>query len=218
MLPLLVAAHLVLPLLVASAAGLGAWRCWRLLRYAEDPRLQRLMWFYGLFAASLVAFAIWMGRLAVSAGEDLPGGDFPAAFGSLHGGFAAGQRVDVFLVVHHALMLASLGVAVEAFRPRRLAPLSVAAAGLAFVGPSILLALAVEALLTLYLAVRAVLNHRRRPTPGALQVAAGFLFFFLGHLSLLAFYVPGSARNPIGDALSLVGIVILVRLLPRPTA
>lgn len=39
----LVLAHVLLPSAVAAAAGFGAWRCWRLLRYGRDPRLLKLM-------------------------------------------------------------------------------------------------------------------------------------------------------------------------------
>lgn len=218
----LVVAHVALPLTVAAAAAWGAWRCWGLSRNARDARLLNLMWFYGLFAASLVSFAIWTGRLAASVGATLSGGPSPGLSETLsimHGDFAAAQRIDLFLIAHHALMLASLTIAVRAFSRKRAPAAWVAAiVGLSFLGPSILVALALEGALTMYLAVRAIMNHRRRRTPGALQVAAGFLLFALGHLSFLVFYRPGGARSPIGDVLSLLGIVLLVRLLPRPSA
>lgn len=203
----LVLAHILLPSAVAVAAGLGAWRCWQLLRYGRDPRLQNLAWFYGLFAASLVAMAIWMGRVAATVGD--------APLAGFHVAFAGAERVDLFLLLHHVLMLASLSVAVRAFGQTR-AQVSPAAAGLAVLGPFIPVILAVEAALTLYLAVQAFLNHRARRSPGALQVATGFLLFFLGHMSFLVFYHPGVARTPLGDVLALIGVILLVRLLPRP--
>lgn len=212
-----VVAHVILPLTVAAAAGFGAWRCGRLLRYARDPRLAKLMWFYGLFAASLVPWAIWAGRFAASLGDPtmLHTGNATHALDAVHG---RAERVDVFLLAHHALMLASLGVAVQAFGQRRKEGAAAAAAGVAFLGPFIPVVLAVEAALTLYLAVRAVLNHMERRSPGALQVAAGFFLFFLGHLTFFLFHDPGVGRNPLGDVFALVGIVLLVQLLPRPSA
>lgn len=213
-----VLAHALLPLLVAAVAAFGAWRCWRLLRYGRDERLIRLLWFYALFAASLVPMAIRTGLLAASVGADLPLGGLHEARAVLHGQFAAAQDVDVWLVLHHALMLASLGVGIVAFQHGRAAPVVAAAAGLAVLAPFLWVALALEAALTLYLAALAVLNHRRRRSPGALRVAAGFALFFLGHLSFFVLYHPAGVRTPIGDVLSLVGLVILVRLLPRPAA
>lgn len=211
-----VLAHALLPGAVAAAAGFGAWRCWRLLRLARDPRLMKLMWFYGLFAASLVSYAIWTGQTHAT---DVSLGDLHAGnFSEVHQTFAGTERVTIFLVAHHLLMLASLGIAVLAFSHRHAPGASVAAAGLAFVGPFIPIVLALETALTLYLAVQAILNHLQRRTPGALQVAAGFLLFFLGHLSFFVFHHPGATRNPLGDIFALVGIVLLVRLLPRPSA
>lgn len=206
----IVLAHILLPSLVAAAAASGAWRCARLLRYGRDARLARLMWFYGLFAASLVPWVVWVAN-AHAGGH----GDVAAAFSDHSAGPA--ERVNAYLLAHHALMLASLAVAVRAFSPRR-APAATAAVGLAFLGPFIPVALALEAAMTLYLAVRAVLNHLERRTPGALQVAAGFLLFFLGHLGFFLFHHPGAARTPLGDVVALVGIVLLVQLLPRPNA
>ena len=209
----LVLAHLLLPIALATVAGFGAWRCWRLSRYAQDARLLRLMWFYGLFAASIVPMAIWTGRLAAEVGNLGTGG-----VGGWHDAFAGAERVDGFLLAHHALMLASLAVAVQAFGHKRAQGAPVLALALVSFAPFIFAALALEAAMTLYLAVRAILNHRRRRTPGALQVAAGFLLFFIGHLGFFLFHEPASARAPFGDVFALVGLVLLVRLLPRPVA
>lgn len=205
----LVIAHILLPSAVAAAAGLGAWRCSQLLRYGRDSRLLKLAWFYGLFAASLASMAMWMGQVAATVG------DTPIA--GFHVAFAGAERVDLFLLSHHVLMLASLGVAVRAFSTTHTQGLSMAAAGLAVLGPFIPFILAVEAALTLYLAIQSFLNHRARRSPGALRVATGFLLFFLGHLSFFVFYHPGVARTPLGDVLALIGVILLVRLLPRPT-
>lgn len=216
-----VLAHVLLPGAVAAAAGSGAWRCWRLLRYGRDPRLAKLMAFYGLFAASLVSMAIWTGEVASSVDTTLAEVHAAGANGSMedvHAMFAAAHRVDAFLLAHHALMLASLGVAVRAFRHRHSGAPVAAALAFASFAPFIPLALALEAAMTLYLAVNAVVNHMERRSPGALQVAAGFLLFFLGHLSYFLFHHPGAARTPLGDVLSLVGIALLVQLLPRPSA
>lgn len=214
-----VLAHVLLPVLVAAAAGFGAVRCWRLLRYGKDPRLLKLAWFYGLFAASLIPWAIWAGQLGAEF-ANLGGhhdGNATAEMQNLHRGNVGAERVNVFLLLHHALMLASLGVAVVAFGHKRKAGTVAAALGFAILGPFIPVALALEAVMTLYLAVQAILNHLERRSPGALQVAAGFLLFFLGHLSFFLFHDPGAGRTPLGDVLALVGIVLLVQLLPRPT-
>jgi len=215
-----VVSHVLLPSLVAAAALMGAWRCARLLRYGRDPRLAKLLWFYGLFAASLVAYAVWTGEIAHTAGQELGQGhegDGRHGGEEVHQAFARAERVDVFLLSHHVLMLASLGVAVAAFHHGR-AGGATAAVGFAFAAPFVPVVLALEAAMTLYLAVQAFLNHLERRTPGALQVAAGFLLFFLGHLGFFVFHQPGAARTPVGDMFALVGIVLLVQLLPRPRA
>lgn len=209
--------HVLLPASVAIVAGFGAWRCWRLLRYGRDPRLQKLVWFYALFAASLISVAIWTGEVS-SAVEDATGG-LHGNVTDIHGAFAGqAERVDVFLLAHHAFMLAGLAVAVQAFSHKRAAPVVLAAIGLEALGPFIPVMLAAEAAMTLYLAVHAVLNHMERRTPGALQVAAGFLLFFAGHLSFFVLHHPGAARTPLGDIFALVGIALLVALVPRPSA
>jgi hypothetical protein len=210
-----VLAHIFLPSAVAAVAGFGAWRCWRLLRYARDPRLLKLMWFYALFAASLIPWIIWVGQPALHVVDALSHTGNHSV--DVHGTFAA-ERVNGYLIAHHVLMLGSLGVAIQAFGHKRTGTPAAAVVGLAFFGPLIPVVLAIEAAMTLYLAVRAILNHMERRTPGALQVAAGFLLFFIGHLSFFLLHHPGAARTPIGDMLALVGIVLLVQLLPRPSA
>jgi hypothetical protein len=202
----LVLAHIALMASIATVAAFGAWRCWRLLRYARDPRLLKLMWFYGLFAASLVPMAIWAGQ----SGEGIDD-----AFSALHSG---AEVVNVLLLGHHALLLASLGIAVLAFSHKRGESAAVAVAGLVFFDSFMLVLLALEAILTLYLAVRAIQNYMERRSPPALQVAVGFLLFFIGHLSFFLFHLPGGAGILLGNMFALVGIVLLVKLLPRPTA
>lgn len=211
--------HVALPFAIAVAAAFGAWRNWRLLRIASDPRLTKLLWFYSLFALSMISIVIWTGQLTAEATAGLShDADVTGGHQEGHSEFVDGQRFDAYLAAHHAFMLASLAVAVQAFSHRRRAGTVAAAAGLAVLAPLIPFVLALEAALTLYLAVEAILNHRERRSPGALQVAAGFFLFFIGHLSFFLFYHPGAARTPIGDVFALVGIVVLVRLLPRPTA
>jgi hypothetical protein len=215
---------LALQLAVAVAAGIGAWKCLQLQRYATDPRLTKLAWFFGLFALSMLFAVIWsiQADAAIDAiqqgngrGRDRPHGE---------------ERVTSFLVLQHFAMLGSLIVAVQAFgRPKRptaeippgvavflpliLLPL-LAQIPLGGFGRAIPLLLAAEATLTLYLAVRALLNHMERRTPGAMQVAAGFALFFFGHLVVYLSHVPGATRTAIGDILALVGMVLLVQLLP----
>jgi len=126
----LVLAHVLLPSAVAAAAGFGAWRCWRALRQARDPRAMKLMWSYGLLAASLVPMAIWTGQLAAAMGDPFSG----LHSGNLHWGFAEASRANIYILPHHALMLASLGVVVQAFGLKRTGRSAVAAVGLAFLG------------------------------------------------------------------------------------
>lgn len=199
------------------AAGYGAWRCMRLQRFGRDARLTALMWFFGLFALSVFSHAVW----EVQIGQALPGGP-----GGLEGNITFGERdgflrpsgmegVSIWLVLHHALMAASLAVGVVAFSRHR--PQNTQAAALtplAFFSDLIPLLLALQAALTLYLAARAWLNHMERKTPGALQVALGFLLFFIGHLTFFLAHRPGRGREGIGDILTLVGIILLVQVLP----
>jgi len=208
-----VLAHVLLPAAVAIAAGFGAWRAWTLLRYARDRRLMQLVWFYGLFAASMVPMAIHIGQIAASVGDVSL--SHWAAGGELHEIFAKPRDIGALLLLHHALMLASLVVAVAAFSPRRT---TAAAAGLVVLTPVIPAILAIEAGLTLYLAARAAMNHRNRRTAGSMRVATGFALFFLGHITIFLLHGPDAARNPLGDLLSLAGLIILVRVLPRPRA
>ena len=190
-------------------AAFGAIRCWRLLQLADDRRLRKLMWFYGLFAASLVPMAVWTAQLAARL-------EPWSNVGELHSRFLAAEESNAWILAHHALMLASLAVAAQAFgQPRKTL---VAAAGIAFASHIVPAALAIETALTLFLAVQAIRNHLQRRNPGARQVAIGFLLFFIGHLTVLLFHHPGGARTPLGDLLALIGLVVLVRLLPRPTA
>ena len=188
----LIIAGIILPSAVAATAGFGAWRCWRLLRYGGDPRLQKLMLFYSLLAASLVSLGIWTGQQSEPVG-------------------------DALIVAHHAFLLAGLVVGVQAFSHKHTKSAAVATGALAFFGPFIPVILALEAVMTLYIAVQAILNHRERRTPGARQVAAGFLLFFIGHLIFFLFHDPGGTGIPLGGLFALAGLVLLVRLLPRPS-
>ncbi len=216
----------VIELAVAAIAGYGAARCNQLQRYGTDPRLRALSWFFGLFATSMVFAALWSLQLIAYASGDGPRFDRPQGR----------ERVTAMLVLQHLVMLASLIVAVRAFgRPRlprtnesqpptvwlwplALAPLVVwpLAQLRSAIGTAVPLVLAAETGLTLYIAIRATLNHLERRTRGALQVAAGFGLFFLGQFLVFVLRVPGAARGMLGDILLLIGIVLLVQILPRP--
>lgn len=207
-------AAIVLQIAAASVAGWGAWRCMELQRLAKDPRLQALAWFFGLFSLSVLAHAIWEYQI----GSIIQNGRGGLGNRTLSGAWrpAGIENVNAWLLVHHLLMAGSLGVAVVAFgkrHPQRTG--EVAAAGL-FLGFSnfVPLLLGIQAALTLYLAVRAWLNHMDRKSPGALQVAIGFLLFFVGHLLFYVQHRPGAGRSAIGDVIALVGIVLLVQMLP----
>ena len=88
------------------------------------------------------------------------------------------------------------------------------ALSLAWFSDLVPLMLALEAALTLYFAVQALLNHIERRSPGALQVAAGFSLFFVGHLLYFTGHEAGRGHQGIGDVLTLVGILLLVQVLP----
>lgn len=198
-------AAVALQIVTAMVAGWGALRCMQLQRYGKDPRLVSLAWFFGLFAASLIAHGIWEAQLTSGAPPQRL--DFGLQ------GPVGGENVTLWLFLHHALMVASLAVAVVAFG-KRAPPAAIAPAFLLAFSDLVPLMLAMEAALTLYLGVRAWLNHMERKSPGALQVALGFGLFFIGHLLFFIQHRPGAGRTGIGDVVSLVGIVLLVQMLP----
>ncbi|MEA3143157.1 MAG: hypothetical protein QOG31_481 [Thermoplasmata archaeon] len=215
-------------LAAAGAAVYGAVRCVRLQRFASDRRLTALAWFFALFAVALVLQAVW--QVGAASGTPAPFGDAARDHG-LNGtrppfdrGFLrpeGTERVNILLAGAHAAMLASLVVAVWAFGHRRppteavatLAP-ALAFSPFALLGSLVPLMLALEAGLTLYLACRAFINHVERRSAGAVQVALGFLLFFVGHFLFFLSHQPGMGRSGIGDILGLVGIVLLVQALP----
>ncbi|MHB8634347.1 MAG: hypothetical protein ACYDBQ_10375 [Thermoplasmatota archaeon] len=213
-------ASAAIQLAAAGVAAFGSYRCIRLQRFAGDQRLKALGWFFGLFAAAVLLQAAW--QLDITGGP--PRLPFPLN-GSVNFTepdfhripFApevqSGERVNVLLAGSHAFMLASLVVGVWAFGHRT--PRGAAAfLPLVAVGDVVPLMLALEAGLTLYLAARALINHVERRSPGAVQVAIGFLLFFVGHLVFFLSHQPGMGRMSIGDVLALVGIVLLVQVLP----
>jgi hypothetical protein len=136
------------------------------------------------------------------------------------------ENANLWLAGHHLLILAALVVGVWAFGPHRPAKEPTVAAGFAvlglslsfgFVGELVPTMLALEAGLMLYLAIRAYLNHVQVRSPGAIQVAMGFLLFFAGHLVLSVLHQPGMGHAALGDVLNLVGLVLLVQVLPPTT-
>lgn len=204
-------AALVLQVLTAVAAAWGVNRALRLQRYATDPRLNRLALFFGLFALAVAFHAVWTWQIDALMEAAREGRQ-------VRGVRAAGiERATWALLLHHATMLLALGVAVVAFarKPsRNAAPAALGVVGLALVSDLVPVALALEAALTLYLAITATLNHLERRSPGALQVAAGFFLFFVGHAVFFVAHRPGETRAVTGDVLTLVGIVLLVQVLP----
>jgi hypothetical protein len=213
-------------LAAAGASVYGAVRCVRLQRFAPDRRLTALAWFFALFAAAMVLQSAW--QLGAASGTPAPfGGAGHFAGNGTRPPFDRGflrpegdERVNILLAGAHALMLCGLVVAVWAFGHRRppaeaatLAP-ALAFAPFALVGTLVPLMLALEAGLTLYLACRAFVNHVERRSAGAVQVALGFLLFFVGHFLFYLSHQPGMGRSGLGDILGLVGIVLLVQALP----
>lgn len=229
----------IVQILTVGVAAYGAYRCIRLQRFGSDRRLKALGWFFGLFAVAVGLLAIWQ----MSYGYPRPfpdGAGFGGRFGPpgnetsnqsmpdgprlVRGGQffrpEGDERVNIILAGHHLFMLASLAVAVVAFGRKRPVETTGAAGGAAavvsfgFFGDLIPAMLALEAGLTLYLAAKSFVHHVERKTPGAVQAALGFGFFFLGHLLFYLSHTPGFARAGLGDVLSLVGITLLVQLLP----
>lgn len=186
-------------IVVAAVAGLV--RVAGLRAFADDARLRRLGWFFGLFAGALGVEVV------------------VTAFLLGHGvaGVAAAPRALALLVLlHHGLMIAALVVALRTFAVPWHAPAAVAPALLFVKGDSHYLLLGlVEALLTLYLAVASAVNHRRRRTKGALRVAAAFALVFLGHLVFFLVVHHAVVRPFWGEALTLAGVLLLVRSVPR---
>jgi hypothetical protein len=209
--------------ITTAVAVYGTVRCLRLQRFARDPRLMALAWFFGLFAAAILLNAAWQVQIGANASFG-PGhqGAFNGTFeprGPLDHGLLrpeGTEHANLWLTGHHALMLASFVVGVWAFghrvRPQAQAILAPAVLGL--VSDLVPAMLALEAGLTLYLAARAYLNHVEVRSPGAVQVALGFGLFFAGHLVFYVAHQPGLGHNPVGDILNLVGITLLVQVLP----
>jgi hypothetical protein len=214
----------------AGASAYGALRCIRLQRFAPDRRLTALAWFFALFGAAMILQSAW--QLGAASGTPPPFGmpgdhGLNGTFNGTRPPFDRGflrpegiERVNILFAGAHALMLSSLVVAVWAFGHRRppgeaatVAP-ALAFAPFALVGSLVPLMLALEAGLTLYLACRAFINHVERRSAGAVQVALGFLLFFVGHFLFYLSHQPGMGRSGLGDILGLVGIVLLVQALP----
>ena len=218
----------------AGASLYGVVRCVRLQRFAGDRRLTVLAWFFALFAAAMVLQAAW--QISAGAGPATfgPGDGGHAAFNATRPPFERGllrpegeERVNILFVGAHSLMLASLVIGVWAFGHRSkpgagdlpITPTLAIVPVLALlpfeaIGSIVPLMLALEAGLTLYLAARAFINHIERRSAGAVQVALGFLLFFIGHFLFYLAHQPGMGHSGIGDILGLVGIVLLVQVLP----
>lgn len=185
-------------IVVAAVAGLV--RVAGLRAFADDLRLRRLGWFFGLFAGALGVEAVVTAFLLGHGGA---------------GAIAVPRSLALLVLLHHGLMLAALVVALRTFAVPWHAPAAVAPALLVLRHDShfVFLGLA-EALLTLYLAVASAVNHRRRRTRGALRVAAAFALVFLGHLAYFLVLHHVGVRPFWGEALTLAGVLLLVRSVP----
>lgn len=191
-------------IVVAALAGLV--RVAGLRAFADDLRLRRLGWFFGLFAGAVgvevVVTAFLLG----------------AAQAHVAGAVAAARPLTLLVLLHHGLMVAALIVALRTFAVpwRQAAPAAVAPALLFLKHDAHFVALGfAEALLTLYLAVAGAVNHHRRRTRGALRVAAAFALISLGHLVYFLVLHHLGVRPFWGEALTLAGILLLVQSVPK---
>lgn len=188
-------------IVAVSVAGLV--RVAGLRAFADDARLRRLSWFFGLFG-SAVAIQVLVSTFLLG--------------GHPMGHEAMLPTLATLVLIQHVLMLSALVVALRTFAvPWQ--PAAVAPALLAFGQYDYFVFLAlVEAILTLYLAIASAVNQRRRKTGRSMRVAAGFLLLFLGHLFffvLLLLHHDSGPRPYWGDALALVGIALIVVSVPR---
>ena len=185
-------------IVVAAVAGLV--RVAALRAFADDLRLRRLGWFFGLLAGAIGVEVVVTAFL----------------LGQGTGIMAVPKPLSLLVLLHHGLMLAALVVALRTFAMPWAAPAAVAPALLVLRHDShfVLLGL-LEALLTLYLAVAGAFNHHRRKTKGALRVAAAFLLVFLGHLVFVLVLHHVGVRPFWGEALTLAGVLLLVRSVPK---
>ncbi|MHB8633377.1 MAG: hypothetical protein ACYDBQ_05325 [Thermoplasmatota archaeon] len=185
-------------LLEAATAGCGAWgvvRVERLRALADDRRLTRLAWFFGLLSASFLVQLVGTALVVGAHGR-------PTRFGGV-------------AVLQHGLLIAALVVAVVAYTP----PWKGAAPVVTLFGPAGVLVFA-EVALALYLAALAFVNQRRRRNLGSMKVAAGFLLLALGHLGFLAAdLIQLRAARPLwAEALAFAGVLLLATSVPRRRA
>jgi hypothetical protein len=193
---------LLLELAIVVTALVGVVRIAGLRALSDDPRLRRLSWFFGLFAAAVGVQVLLTTLLLGKAPQAGPG--------------LVLLRLARLTLLEHGLMLAAFVVALRAFATPWKAAAPVAASLLLAprLGLAWLMGL-VESLLALYLAIASVVNQRHRRTRGSLRVAAGFALFFLGHLSFWAFAKTGAVRPFWAEALTLASIALLVAAVPR---
>jgi hypothetical protein len=190
---------LLLELAIVVVAILGVVRLAGLRALADDPRLRRLSWFFGLFATA-VAMQVLVSVLLI---------------GHVAGLGTPLLRITRLSLLQHGLMLAALVVALRAFAaPWKGAQAAAPVAAVLLAGRWGALGF-VEAALALYLAIASLVNQRHRRTKGSLRVAAGFLLFFLGHLSFWVFTKTGAVRPFWAEALTLASILLLVTSVPR---
>lgn len=193
----------VLEAATALAAGLGAFRLRRLDRLVGDPRIRRLGLFFALAAAAtlvhLVGVLVWERRPDVVARD------------------ASFELLDILFWTHHALLLGAIAAAVAAYGPAHRAgpPIAVVAPVLLVAEPLLRI---LESLGFLYLLVRTLLNHVRKTSLGSLQVALGYFAVLVGHALFLVNGFAGpdplGARDPAGEALVLVGFLVLALSTP----
>lgn len=185
-------------IVVAAVAGLT--RVAGLRAFADDARLRRLSWFFALFAAA-VGVQVLVSTFLL--------GESPVDRVALL------RPLATLVLLHHALMLAALLVALRTFAvPWHPAAIAPAFLLIGHNGHYALLGL-VEALLTLYLAVAAAANQHRRKTTGSLRVAAGFLLLFVGHLLFFLLLHHDGPRPFWGEGLTLAGVLLIVSSVPR---
>ena len=194
--------HADVPLtLLAQAAGamlaaLLAAAGWRAYARVRAGALLR-------FGAGFAALALAQAAAAALEGLASSAGSIPTRGAGVH---------DVLFWTYYGALLMGLGFLLSTFDRRKLRLVLAAGPVLLVAGP--VAQLAAVALLFLVV-VHAGLNHIERARAGSFLTTGGFFLLLAAHALFLAGYAPLTPRNPAGEALNLLGLLLLC-LAARP--